>query len=471
MNAPQPISVREQILDEKGHSSGSLALEGAQGGVFSGIFANLNWVVETPIAKYVFFGAATFLSLLKTSHNAISYWRRKNRTVGKGVLLAINIASLIAEGLAVAAAFTGAILAAASVPLVFVAMLGANFLSNVGQMFYHGFKWAMSVSGSEAGLKHRARFWGHLRGSVLLAVSGTVIGLLLLTPAFYLAVLTAGVVLAVKIAGATILGLNAAAIFYSIPIINRILSPIVKPVARFIFSPAVKVVKGISNAITHGMRAIFGMGRQRAIVRPEAEGLLHQEFSSKPQSEAFKNDPVLLNKYKHAERFKSLKDDDIDDLLRKLEAVQGGENAGPKMLIDDLIKQSQEALEKDLSVGRNNLFNLEYTKRQDKRYVLRNLNKLVNKEEVIVYEKSETKRINNVQELIDHLKVEGKFQNAISSAFATDVNQGKMQKLLVLTDHYLSNDRLHPAPIDRGAPVPTPVKERKSRCVGGCTIL
>jgi len=477
-------TVRQQVLDEQVPGIGLHVVEGTQAGIFAGIFADLENIVQSDL-KFLFFGAATFLSIVKTGFNIRNYLRRVNPTAGKGLLLAIGIVSLLAEIFAVTAAFTGALIAAAFIPLIFVSMLATNFLVNTAQMFYHGFKWFRSISGSQEGLKHKALFKGHLRGAVLIAVSAIVIGLLMLTPAFHLAVLATVVVLAVKIIGASLIGLNAAAILYpplkaaakfiySIPVVHRVLSPIVRPIA--------KVVSAVSQKVSNGFR--FLVNGVRSLWTPVTLSLLSP---ASPRDEVaplkhipriFKNDEALFNKYKTPQQFQSLKRNDIDDLIRKLEAsVDQHDNTGPKTILEDLLTQAKDALAADLRSGANSLFNFEYQKRKDKEYALNILSQLMEGSVAVTEDKkSDLKNymISNVQQLIDHLKRVGKFNNVISSAFATDVNQGKMQKLLVLVDHYKQNARLQPI-VRAVTPSPQPTDEstRTSACrrMGGCSMM
>ncbi|HSW93538.1 MAG TPA: hypothetical protein VLJ15_04190, partial [Gammaproteobacteria bacterium] len=239
--AARRAATKEAILNTKPPKRKFLGLLGLQGAIFAFVFANIELVLGSP-AQVILFPAATGVSIFATYETIRSYRREKNKSLGKKVGVGVALLSTLIEVVAVAAAVGGYMLeqkwnlggfnlgyefipqvtAALTgyalgtftvVPVMFVAMLGINFLSHFSKMLIHGVKMGLTYHRDKGAYSkkfehHKQQFLDNLRMSVVLGVSGAAVGLLLMTPALHLATLSAGLITAIKVTASTVAGLN-----------------------------------------------------------------------------------------------------------------------------------------------------------------------------------------------------------------------------------------------------------------------
>lgn len=225
---------KQEILGTKPPKRKFLGLLGLQGAIFSFVYANIEWVLGSP-AQIIFFPMATGVSLYATYETIQTYRKEKNKSLGKKVGVAVALLSTLIEVVAVTAAvaaytldkwgvgfeFIPQVTAAVGLPLatftvvpvMFVAMLGINFLAHFSKTVIHGVKMASTYyrDGGAYSKKfehHKNQFLDNLRMSVVLGVSTAAVGLLLMTPALHLATLSIGLITAVKATASVVAGLN-----------------------------------------------------------------------------------------------------------------------------------------------------------------------------------------------------------------------------------------------------------------------
>jgi hypothetical protein len=463
-------STRQRVLNE--NNSKRFRLTDA---VYSSLFATIAALGEMVIAStasVILYPSIALASLYKTYYfDWKNYKYERNKNLTRKTLLATQVLTTGAEVLAVsagvAAYFGTQLLAAPIISALFVGAIGGRFLSHFAQTIYHGYQWACAESCTKKNEKHKAQFWNHLRATVTLGVMGAVVGFLMFTPAFHLLTLSAGAVVAVKAAGATLLSCNSVKLVHSVYESHQQKKQNLNA-WRKKRNEAQKKRREIREELEKKYRSELDQIKPGEYIDNFMPEFIEQEpkFIGDPLSydktrADFNGNPRLRFKYRE-ERFKSLKDNDVDDLIRALEASD--DEKKPKQTLLDLLKQSTDVLVKDLGMDPKKdqvklnengqieikkkkssgfVSYMQAAKRFDKLQAVLLLQALVEqngKKRVKVQEKDTTWEIGTVHELLQYLRLNKKSENVFHSFLLN----GKVQKLFTLSDYYLRNTDLHP---------------------------
>lgn len=376
--------------------------------VFGGIFGGKE-AVTAGWGQMVLFPAATFFSILNFIYRLKTYLNEKNKSVGKTASILLAGASLITEVFAVSAAVAAycgaAFLAAAAIPTIFFGMICTNLGWNLCQTSYHYFQYNSPGKGTFAKKAHKEAFQNHLRSSAVLGVMGGTICLLMMSPI----ALTMSAVIVVKSAAILVLTLNVAKILHTF----------------------------------HGMR------NKRKQEELEKKMISIPPVPQTPKTKIRQLGQLFLNANKEVKPFNplstaqreqykihnfSLEEEVYKDLIPKMYAA-----SNPKEFVLDLICQATQALEEDLS-GRGEGFSKSFfmqgqrEKRRDKLQMVQWMTELVQTGVV----KLQNSLIGSFEDLEKQISQNMK-RNIYASAFATEINEGKVHKLCKIVEHYMKN--------------------------------
>lgn len=463
-------SVRQRVLNEN-NSKKFWWTDAIQSGLFAALFATGEMVIAST-ASAILFPTVALFSLYKTYYfDWKNYKHEKNKNIIKKASLAINVLNTTAEVIAVsagvAAYFGTQLLALPIISALFMGAVGGRFLSHFAQTIYHGYQWASADTNTKKNEKHKAQFWSHLRATATLAVVGSVIGLLMFTPAFHLLTLSAGAVIAVKAVGATLLSCNLAKLTHSVYESHqqkkrdnkawRMKCGEAQTKRREVRAELEKKCRPMLDEISPG-QSIESLIPQFIEQEPKfiGEPLPHDKTRAD-----FGGNIRLRFKYK-TKNFQSLKDHDVDDLIRTLEASD--EDLKPKQTLLALLQQSSDALLKDLGLDpktdvaklnengqlainekkdRGFFSCLQRATRLDKLHAVLLLTEFVKndgKNIICIKEKNTVNELYTIFDLIRYLKQNKKLGNVFHSFMLN----GNVQKLFALTDYYLKHRDLHP---------------------------
>lgn len=424
-------------------------------------------------APFVLFPVATLLDIHKSHQYWKNYKREPNKHVGRKGALLLQIVSTTAQVVALAAllgAYYGMpFLSVGIISAIFIGSVALKVLPNLVKTIYHGIKWACSDAGTKKNEKHKIECQAHFKSTLLL--SATCVGMLAM-PALPLITLTVVAVIAVKAVAATfigLLGINTARNFYKRhqqkqqrarewqekynqarakrQEYRRIREEIDQTI---LLSPQVTPKAKLDNLIKEFSESEYPDGPP-------------DQLDDKPRA-YFGPNATLRSRYQT--RAPNLYKDDIDDLIRSLEATD--EIDGPKNTLLAFLRKSIDAslknlnveyecdpntkqLELDKNLGLPNLrdkaFNLTHlfskTESRNQLHVVLLLEALVRKKkETILYIKDHDKvtAICTPYDLKHYIKTKHKTQ----SVFQSSLSDPRIKELFDLVDYYMRNKDLHP---------------------------
>jgi hypothetical protein len=390
----------KRILDDHPlMNAAQLSNDGAQFGLFAGIFSAVEKALEGP-AHFFVLPAALFADVLRTIFTIWEWFNANNKNLRKTAKMFLEIIKTAVIGTAIIGTMAGCALIAAITPFLFVGGLATTTLYHAVLAGYHGYKWYKSSP--EAAPHHKKLFFINLWVMGALAALTTAVSL----------------VLAFK------------------PEIG-----IFKSVAAY-FSVA---MSGISTLLfgTMAAKIIFSKKKssQVAIVTPGQE----PEVKITPTISTVKAEVVKV-----AKPLKLAHEDLIAQLNRSDDATDR------KAFVFDILTDKDNSLAAKAAKaegakgykGYSSYFYKDQT--LYKRNAITLMRRLVKDGSVKVSERDEL--ITTVPELMDYLDSK-KRSSAIFHSFFREV--GEMQKIFILVDNYLQT-RTPESPFASASNLPSP---------------
>lgn len=147
-------------------SVAQLGNDGAQFGLFAGIFSTVEKALEGP-AHFFVLPAALFSDVLRSILTLWEWFNARNKNFRRTTKLLLELIKTAVVGTAIIGTMAGCALIAAITPFLFVGALGCTTLYHLGMTIYHGYKWYKSSL--EAAPHHKKLFLVNLWVTAALA--------------------------------------------------------------------------------------------------------------------------------------------------------------------------------------------------------------------------------------------------------------------------------------------------------------